>query len=101
MKRDPQTYRLSKPEEDTEHYLPYTDCGFNPAHQDKTKVRANKYGDTMLATKAQRRARGIAKFQMVGDPMDADKMIDFKFVIPVRMFDYHRVSEDLSATELP
>ena len=101
MKRDPQTYMLSKPEEDTEHYLPYTECGFNPAHQDKTKTKVNRYGETVLATKDQRRIRGIAKFQFVGDPKDADEMIDFKFVIPVRMFDYHRVSEDLSAAELP
>ena len=43
----------------------------------------NRYGDTELAKKDQRRIRGIAKFQFVGDPKDADEMIDFKFVIPL------------------
>lgn len=68
-------------------YLPYVDHGFNPLHENVE----NDSADTQLPYHLLKK-RGILKYQMLGRSKAYG--IDFKHVIPVRMFDPYTVSAD-------
>ena len=68
-------------------YLPYTDHGFNPLHENVE----NDSADTQLPYHLLKK-RGILKYQMLG--RNKAYGIDFKYVIPIRMFDPYTVSAD-------